>query len=74
MKYLTIIFLIIFQSCSFNYDSNDRSEYDKKKLVKQKNISKIIEKSNDINSMILVKYKIYIDDYIKKSKYPNISK
>ena len=48
--------------------------YDKKKLVKQKNISKIIEKSNDINSMILVKYKIYIDDYIKKSKYPNISK
>ena len=74
MKYLTIIFLIIFQSCSFNYDSNDRSEYDKKKLVKQKNISKIIKKSNDINSMILVKYKISIDDYIKKSKYPNISK
>ena len=36
-------------------------------------MSKIIEKSNNIISMSLDEYKIYIEDHTKKSRYPDIS-
>ena len=74
MKYLNVIFLlIIFQSCSFNDDSKYWNEHYERKLVEQKKISEIIEKSDDITSMTFTEYKIYIDDYTKKSKYPDIT-
>ena len=69
-----ILILIIFQSCSFNNDSAYWNEHNKKKNNEQKNLAKIIKKSKDITLMSVNEYKIYIDDYIKKSKYPNISK
>ena len=34
----------------------------------------ILEKSNDITSMTMEEYKLYIEEYTKKSKYPDISK
>ena len=34
----------------------------------------ILKKSDDITKMTLEEYEIYIDDYTKKSKYPDISK
>ena len=34
---------------------------------------KIIEKSNDIRLMSVDEYKIYVDDYIKKSKFPDLN-
>tara|TARA_B100000131_G_scaffold298580_1_gene318236 strand:- start:445 stop:672 length:228 start_codon:yes stop_codon:yes gene_type:complete len=75
MKYFNIILLlIIFQSCSFNYDSKYWNEHNEKKLEDQKKIFEIIKKSNDITLMTMTEYKIYIDDYTKKSKYPDISK
>jgi hypothetical protein len=40
----------------------------------QKKLSKILKKSKDITSMTLDEYKLYIEDYTKKSKYPDISK
>ena len=33
----------------------------------------ILKKSDDITTMSIEEYDIYIDDYIKKSKYPNIN-
>ena len=39
-----------------------------------KDIDKNSEKTDDITSMTLNEYEIYIDDYTKKSKYPDISK
>ena len=39
-----------------------------------KKISKILEKTDDITKMTMKEYEIYIDDYTKKSKYPDISK
>ena len=75
MKYFNIILLlIIFQSCSFNYDSKYWNEHNEKKIEDQKKFFEIIEKSNDITLMSMTEYKIYIDDYTKKSKYPDISK
>ena len=69
-----ILILIIFQSCSFSNDSAYWNEHNKKKVKEQKKLAKIIKKSKDITLMSLDEYKIYIDDYIKKSKYPDIAR
>ena len=45
----------------------------KKIKIDQKKMSEILKKSDDITTMSIEEYDIYIDDYIKKSKYPNIS-
>ena len=44
-----------------------------KKKAENKKLIEIIGKSNDIRSMTVDEYEIYIDDYIKKSKYPDIN-
>ena len=45
-----------------------------KKKNNQKKLNEILKKADDITSMTLEEYEIYIDDYTKKSKYPDISK
>ncbi len=71
MNYLFI--LIILQSCSLNGNSRYWKEHNEKKIQDQKKKLEIIDKSNDIISMTIDEYEIYINDYIKKSKYPDIS-
>ena len=74
MKFIKMfLFLIIFQSCSLNEDSKYWNEHNEKKIAEQKNLLEIIKKSKDITKMSLEEYKIYIDDYSKKSKYPDIT-
>jgi len=73
-KFLIIFFLLILTNCSLNKDSQYWTEDTIKKKNEQKNLSKILKKSKDITSMTLDEYKLYIEDYTKKSKYPDISK
>ena len=74
MKYLLIIFLIFLYSCSLNKDSQYWTEHPAESKKNQKKITEILKKSDDITKMTLEEYEIYIDDYTKKSKYPDISK
>ena len=75
MRLIFCLFSILFISnCSLNKDSQYWTEDTIKKKDEQKNLSKILKKSKDITSMTLEEYKIYIEDYTKKSKYPDISK
>ena len=75
MRLIFYFFLLLFISnCSLNKDSQYWTEDTIKKKNEQKNLSKILKKSKDITSMTLEEYKIYIEDYTKKSKYPDISK
>ena len=75
MKLILCLFLLLFISnCSLNKDSQYWTEDTIKKKNEQKNLSKILKKSKDITSMTLDEYKLYIEDYTKKSKYPDISK
>ena len=75
MRVILILFLLIFlNSCSLNKDSHYWNEDSIKKERDQKELSKILKKSKDITLMTLEEYKIYIEDYTKKSKYPDISK
>ena len=65
--------VVVISNCSLNQDSKYWTEDSIKKKVDNQKLIKIIEKSNDIRLMSVDEYKIYIDDYIKKSKFPNIN-
>ena len=75
MRLIFYLFSLLFISnCSLNKDSQYWTEDTIKKKNEQKNLSKILKKSKDITSMTLEEYKLYLEDYTKKSKYPDISK
>jgi len=70
---ITFFFFLFLTNCSFNKDSKYWTEDVVKKSEDQKKLSELLKKSEDITTMTLEEYKIYIDDYTKKSKYPDIS-
>ena len=74
MKFALIIFIsFLLNNCSLNKDSKYWTEDAVKKSKDQKKLSKVLKKSDDITNMTYDEYKIYIDDYTKKSKYPDIN-
>ena len=73
-KFIIIFFSLILTNCSLNKDSQYWTENTIEKKTDQEKLNQILKKSDDITSMTLEEYKIYIDDYTKKSKYPDISK
>jgi hypothetical protein len=74
MKFTFILSLLfILSNCSLNTDSKYWTEDVEKRKETQKKLSKILKKTEDITTMTLEEYKIYIDDHTKKSKYPDIS-
>ena len=74
MKFVFIFFIILLlNNCSLNKDSKYWTEDVIKKSEDQKKLSETIKKREDITSMTFEEYEIYIDDYTKKSKYPDIN-
>ena len=45
-----------------------------KKNYENSELLLILNKSNDITSMSFDEYKIYVEDYLKSSNYPDINK
>ena len=70
---LTLFLLLLLNNCSLNKDSKYWTEDVVKKNENQKKLTNILKKSEDITTMTFEEYEIYIDDYSKKSKYPDIS-
>ena len=74
MKFIFILSLLfILSNCSLNKDSKYWTEDAEKRKEIQKKLPKILKKTDDITTMTIEEYKIYIDDHTKKSKYPDIS-
>ena len=74
MKLIFIFSIIlIFSNCSLNKDSKYWNEKVVKNSEDQKKLTDVLKKSEDITNMTIEEYEIYIDDYTKKSKYPDIS-
>ena len=74
MKFTFILsLLLILSNCSLNKDSKYWTEDVEKRKENEKKLSKILKKTDDITTLTLEEYKIYIDDHTKKSKYPDIS-
>ena len=72
-KFMVIFFLLILANCSLNKDSKYWTENSIESKTKKKKLNQILKKTDDILTMTLDEYKIYIDDHTKKSKYPDIS-
>jgi cell division protein FtsI/penicillin-binding protein 2 len=70
---LILIIFLLLNNCSLNKDSKYWTEDVEKREENKKQLSEILKKSEDITTMTLKEYEIYIDDYTKKSKYPDIS-
>ena len=70
---LILIIFLLLNNCSLNKDSKYWTEDEEKRDENQKQLSEVLKKSEDITTMTLQEYEIYIDDYTKKSKYPGIS-
>ena len=68
------LFYLMITNCSLNKDSQYWTENSIENNTNHKKLNKILKKADDITSMTLEEYEIYIDDYTKKSKYPDISK
>ena len=70
---LTLFLLLLLNNCSLNKDSKYWTEDVVKKNENQKKLINLLKKSEDITTMTFEEYEIYIDDYTKKSKYPDIN-
>ncbi len=70
---LTLFLLLLLNNCSLNKDSKYWTKDFVKKNENQKKLTNILKKSEDITTMTIEEYEIYIDDYTKKSKYPDIN-
>ena len=73
MKLIFFLTLLLLNNCSLNQDSKYWTEDVEKRKETKKKLSKILKKTDDITTMTLEEYEIYIDDHTKKSKYPDIS-
>ena len=74
MKLFFIFFIILLlNNCSLNKDSKYWTEDAVKSGEDKKKLSEVLKKSENITNMTYEEYKIYIDDYTKKSKYPDIN-
>ena len=74
MKLIFIFFIILLlNNCSLNKDSKYWTEDFGKNVEDQKKLSNVLKKSADITAMNYEEYKIYIDDFTKTSKYPDIN-
>ena len=70
---LSLTFLIL-NNCSLNNNSEFWTEKTIKKNDENNKLLLILNKSNDIKSMSFDEYKIYVEDYLKSSNYPDINK
>ena len=74
MRIISIFFLsLMISNWSLNEDSQYWTENSMESINNKKNLKEILKKADDPTSMTLEEYEIYIDDYTKKSKYPDIS-
>jgi hypothetical protein len=70
---LTLFLILLLSNCSLNKDSKYWTDDVVKKSKDQKKLLDVLKKSEDITTMTFDEYKIFIDDYTKKSKYPDIN-
>ena len=74
MRIILLLTFLILNNCSLNNDSEFWTEKTIKKNDENNKLLLILNKSNDVKSMSFDEYKIYVEDYLKSSNYPDINK
>ena len=73
-KFLVLSISLILTNCSINNDSQNLTENLTISNTYEEKITKILKKKDDITTMTFEEYEIYMDDFTKKSNYPDLSK
>ena len=73
-RLLFLISFLFLTNCSLDKNSEFWNEDMIIKKENEQKISNILEKSADITSITVEEYELYIEEYTKKNKYPDISK
>tara|TARA_B100001093_G_scaffold340570_1_gene325338 strand:+ start:135 stop:359 length:225 start_codon:yes stop_codon:yes gene_type:complete len=73
MKYFLLPIIIFLTSCSLDKNSTYWSKDSLKKTADDKKLSKILNKSVDFKSMTFDEFNLFLKDYSKKAKYPDIN-
>ena len=71
------LLILIFGLSNCSFDKNSQFWTEDNKLTNKNNkvlIKKIKQKSSNLLSLTEEEFKIYLEDYVKESKYPDISK
>ena len=75
MKYCLLIVSIFFlNNCSLNNNSKFWTEDNLKNITFKNKLENVMKKSKNLLSMSFIEYQIYINEYNKNSKFPDISK
>ena len=73
MKYLFLSLILLLTSCSLSKDSAYWNEDPKNKLVDDKKLSKILNKTGDYKSMTFDEFNLFLKDYSNNAEYPDIN-
>ena len=73
MKYLFLSLIIFLTSCSLSKDSAYWNEDPKNKLVEDKKLFKILNKTSDYKSMTFDEFNLFLKDYSNNAEYPDIN-
>ena len=73
-NYLLVIIFILLANCSLNSNSIYWTENSVEDNRNNEMIEKIKLKADDITSMTMEEYEIYLEEYTKNSDYPDINK
>jgi hypothetical protein len=73
-NYLFVILFILLVNCSLNSNSKYWTENLVEDTKSKEMIEKINLKADDITSMTMEEYEIYLEEYTKNSDYPDINK
>ena len=75
MKYISFfLFLVFLSNCSLDRDSSFWTKDGKKKVKIENELNKILKKSDNPMNMTFNEFEIFVNDYNKKSNYPDINK
>ena len=72
--YLLVIVFILLANCSPNSNLKYWKENSVEDTKNKEMIEKIKLKTDDITSMTMEEYEIYLEEYTKNSDYPDINK
>lgn len=72
--FILILSFLLLTHCSFNEDSKFWTEQNHNQEAFNLKLKEILNKSDNIFSMTFNEYMIYLDEYNKNSKYPDINK
>ena len=74
MKYLILLLFVILTSCSLDKNSTYWNNGSIKKPIEvKKKLSDILKKTSDFKTMTFDEFNIFLDNYSKKTEYPDIN-